>query len=123
MPDVALRAVSQADLAFLDRLDSDPTALGEFEWPGFHSPARLRKEWEANGLLSAASSRLVVTDADAVTGFVSWRTTAGSGSFCDLRRRDRAYKIRLRCPPLSTGPERGIIHPRLHETLGLRYTA
>jgi RimJ/RimL family protein N-acetyltransferase len=80
MPDVALRAVSHADLALLDRFDSDPTALGEFEWQGFHSPARLRKEWEANGLLSAACSRMAVTtDGDEMAGIVSWRTVARGG--------------------------------------------
>jgi [ribosomal protein S5]-alanine N-acetyltransferase len=80
MSDVALRALSRADLAVLERFDTDPNALGEFEWQGFHSPVRMSKEWEENGLLSAVSGRLAVTsDGVAVTGIVSWRTVARGG--------------------------------------------
>jgi hypothetical protein len=36
---VRLRAFTEDDLSFLDRLCTDPEVLGEFEWPGFHRSA------------------------------------------------------------------------------------
>jgi GNAT superfamily N-acetyltransferase len=36
--DLTLRAFREGDLEFLDRLDSEPAALGVFEWFGFRDP-------------------------------------------------------------------------------------
>ncbi|MET8274601.1 hypothetical protein ACWD7C_37395 [Streptomyces sp. NPDC005134] len=46
---VHLRAFTEGDLAFLDRLCTDPDVLGEFEWPGFGDPRARRKRWETDG--------------------------------------------------------------------------
>ena len=43
-----LRAFTEADLGFLDRLDADPDALGPFEWFGFRDPRTRRRRWESD---------------------------------------------------------------------------
>ena len=40
---VRLRAFTEDDLPFLDRLCTDPDVLGEFEWPGFTDPRARRR--------------------------------------------------------------------------------
>lgn len=37
-----LRAFAEGDLGFLERLDTDPAALGPFEWVGFAREGVLR---------------------------------------------------------------------------------
>jgi [ribosomal protein S5]-alanine N-acetyltransferase len=71
---VHLRAFTEDDLPFLDRLDSDPDALGEFEWPGFTDPRVRRKRWEEDGYISAESSAVAVRRADGtVVGMAVWK--------------------------------------------------
>jgi ribosomal-protein-alanine N-acetyltransferase len=71
---VRLRAFVEADLTFLDRLGSDPDALGEFEWPGFADPRSRRRRWEQDGYLGAESSAVaVVTEDGAVAGIATWK--------------------------------------------------
>ena len=50
---VRLRAFTENDLPFLDRLCTDPDVLGEFEWPGFIDPRTRRQRWERDGYISA----------------------------------------------------------------------
>lgn len=76
---VKLRAFGQDDLAFMERLDTDPTAAGEFEWQGFASSDRLRKQWEANGLVSDTSTQVVVVADDASAGVATWREIPRGG--------------------------------------------
>ena len=57
---VRLRAFTEADLDFLDRLDSDPGALGPFEWSGFRDPRTRRRRWQEDGFLGAESSAVAV---------------------------------------------------------------
>ncbi|WEH19880.1 GNAT family protein [Streptomyces sp. VNUA24] len=71
---VHLRAFTEADLGFLDRLCTDPEALGAFEWPGFGDPRARRKRWETDGYISAESSAVAIAGADdTVLGIVSWK--------------------------------------------------
>ena len=44
--------VSEDDLALLQRLYSDPLAVGEHEWHGWQDTRWLRREWAENGLLA-----------------------------------------------------------------------
>jgi hypothetical protein len=55
-----LRPFTEADLDFLDRLDTDPDALGPFEWFGFRDPRTRRRRWEKDGFLGAESSALAI---------------------------------------------------------------
>jgi RimJ/RimL family protein N-acetyltransferase len=71
--EVTLRPVQEQDLPFLDRLDLDPAAVGEFEWAGYAAAPRLRKRWNENGLLDGESGILVVSVEGAVAGIASWR--------------------------------------------------
>lgn len=71
---VRLRAFTEADLGFLDRLGTDPDALGEFEWPGFGDPRARRRRWEHDGYISAESSAIAIVGADdTVLGLVTWK--------------------------------------------------
>jgi len=71
---VHLRAFTEADLAFLDRLCTDPDALGEFEWPGFGDPRARRKRWEIDGYVSAESAAVAIARADdTVIGIATWK--------------------------------------------------
>jgi RimJ/RimL family protein N-acetyltransferase len=71
---VRLRAFTEDDLGFLDRLCTDPDALGEFEWPGFGDPRARRKRWESDGYISADSAAVAIVRADdTVIGIVSWK--------------------------------------------------
>ncbi|MEH0450259.1 GNAT family protein [Streptomyces sp. B21-102] len=71
---VHLRAFTEADLGFLDRLCTDPDALGEFEWPGFGDPRARRKRWEIDGCISAESAAVAIVLADdTVVGIAGWR--------------------------------------------------
>lgn len=72
---LALRAIGADDLDFLDRLCSDPDALGPFEWPGFGDVRARRRRWEQDGYAGPDSTVLAVVIADGtVAGIASWRT-------------------------------------------------
>jgi ribosomal-protein-alanine N-acetyltransferase len=71
---VRLRAFTEDDLPFLDRLCTDPDVLGEFEWPGFTDPRARRRRWERDGYISAESSAVAIVDPDgAVVGIATWK--------------------------------------------------
>lgn len=71
---VHLRAFTEADLPFLDRLCTDPDALGEFEWPGFGDPRARRKRWEIDGYISTESAAVAIARPDdTVTGIATWK--------------------------------------------------
>jgi RimJ/RimL family protein N-acetyltransferase len=71
---VRLRAFTEDDLPFLDRLCTDPDVLGEFEWPGFTDPRAHRRRWERDGYISAESSAVaIVGDDGTVVGIATWK--------------------------------------------------
>jgi len=71
---VRLRAFTEADLPFLDRLSTDPEALGEFEWPGLIDARTHRRRWERDGFISPESSAVAVVNADqVVVGMATWK--------------------------------------------------
>lgn len=77
---IRLRAFTEADLDFLDRLDTDPDALGTFEWFGFGDPCARRRRWEHDRYLGADSSALAVElDGREVAGLVSWKDIRRGG--------------------------------------------
>jgi RimJ/RimL family protein N-acetyltransferase len=78
---VALRAFREDDLPFLDRLCTDPDALGEFEWPGFVDVRARRRRWEKDGYIGAESTALAVVLPDGtVAGIASWQPHNRGGS-------------------------------------------
>ncbi len=70
---VSLRAFLEADLDFLDRLCTDPDALGTFGWHGFVNPNSCRQRWEKDGYVGEESTALAVVVDGEVAGLVSWR--------------------------------------------------
>ena len=69
-----LRAFTEGDLGFLERLDTDPEALGPFEWVGFRDARARRRRWERDGWVAAESTAVAVALADGtVAGIASWR--------------------------------------------------
>ena len=61
---VELRTFTEGDLTFLDRWNTDPAAVGPFEWMGFADPHKRRRRYEKDGYVSAESTTLVVSLTD-----------------------------------------------------------
>jgi [ribosomal protein S5]-alanine N-acetyltransferase len=77
---VTLRAFAEDDLPFLDRLDTDPAALGPFEWVGVRDPRARRRRWERDRFVAAESTAVAVVLADGtVAGIASWRAQDRGG--------------------------------------------
>jgi ribosomal-protein-alanine N-acetyltransferase len=75
-----LRAFAEGDLGFLERLDTDPEALGPFEWVGFRDARARRRRWERDGWVGADSTAVAVALADGtVAGIASWRAQDRGG--------------------------------------------
>jgi [ribosomal protein S5]-alanine N-acetyltransferase len=71
---VRLRAFTEDDLPFLDRLCTDPDVLGEFEWPGFTDSRARRRRWEQDGYISVDSSAVAIVRVDGtVVGIATWK--------------------------------------------------
>ncbi len=69
---LTLRAFCEDDLGFLDRLCTDPKALGPFEWAGFGDVRARRRRWEQDGFIGTDSAALAVVLADGtVAGIAS----------------------------------------------------
>jgi [ribosomal protein S5]-alanine N-acetyltransferase len=62
---LTLRAFREEDREFLDRLDTDPAALGPFEWFGFRDVRTRRRRWEHDGFVGQSPRH-----------WRSWRLTA-----------------------------------------------
>jgi len=70
---LVLRPFTDDDLSFIDRICTDPEALGVFEWSGFSDSRSVRRRWESDGLLGPTSYALAVAAPDgAVAGVASW---------------------------------------------------
>ena len=77
---LTLRAFAEDDLPFLERLDTDPAALGPFEWVGVRDARARRRRWERDGFVGAESSAVAVVLADGtVAGIASWRAQDRGG--------------------------------------------
>ena len=79
--DLTLRAFREEDLEFLDRLDTDPAALGPFEWFGFRDVRTRRRRWEHDGFVGPESTALAVVATDGtLIGIGSWKAAHRGGS-------------------------------------------
>ena len=68
-----LRAVEEADLEVLRRIDTDPELSQPFAWTGFRDYTVHRRRWESDGYLGDEDALLVVGDSQgAFRGLVSW---------------------------------------------------
>lgn len=77
---VTLRAFREEDLGFLDRLCTDPAALGPFEWVGFTDVRERRRRWERDGYVGADSTALAIALANGtVAGLASWKSAHRAG--------------------------------------------
>jgi len=114
---VALRQFVEAHLPFLERLDTDPDALGPYEWAGFTDARARRRRWETDGYVGAQSTALAVVSSDGtVIGIASWeaRTRGGQVGGC--------YEIGLALLPEHRGRGYGTTAQRLLVQHLLRYT-
>jgi len=114
---VTLRAFGEDDLPFLDRLCTDPDALGLFAWPGFIDVRTRRRRWEQDGYIGAESTALAVVLPDGtVAGITSWqpRNRGGSPGVC--------YEIGLALLPEHRGRGLGTAAQRLLVDHLFRYT-
>ena len=103
---VALRPVTEDDLAVLERLTNDSFAAGPHEWYGWSDPHVYRQRWHENGLLGSVGGMLMVTRGAEVAGFVNWRQiSTGPISFC--------WEIGIRLLPEARGQGAGAWAQRL----------
>jgi hypothetical protein len=73
VPDrVNLRPLTEADVDVLDRMENDPSAVGEHMWSGFRDPKRRRRRWEEDGCIGASSSMLAIASPDGAL-LVQWK--------------------------------------------------
>jgi [ribosomal protein S5]-alanine N-acetyltransferase len=82
---LSLRPFTERDLPFLDRLSTDPDALGPYEWAGYCDARARRRRWETDGYVGTTSTALaVVGPDDTVIGIASWeaRTRGGPIGAC-----------------------------------------
>ncbi|HZD00787.1 MAG TPA: GNAT family protein [Actinomycetes bacterium] len=105
--ELTLRAFREDDLGFLDQLDTDPEALGPFEWTGFSDVRARRRRWEQDGFIGTDSAALAVGLADGtVAGIASWKLkNYGSPGAC--------YEIGLALLPEHRGHGLGTTAQRL----------
>jgi RimJ/RimL family protein N-acetyltransferase len=76
-----LRAFTEADLPFMDRIVTDPEALGPFVWPGFRDTRSRRRRWEKDGYIGTESAALaVVLPDDSPIGIASWEASNRGGA-------------------------------------------
>jgi RimJ/RimL family protein N-acetyltransferase len=81
--EILLRPVTEGDLVVLDRFLVDPNATGAFQWYGWRDPARWRRAWAENGLLTDEGGHLMVARGGDPLGFVAWRhVRTGPHSYC-----------------------------------------
>ncbi len=106
---LALRAFRAEDLDFLDRLCSDPQALGPFEWVGFGDVRARRRRWEQDGYVAPDSTALAVVLSDGtLAGIASWKVRNRSDPDKGL-----SYEIGLALLPEHRGHGLGTMAQRL----------
>jgi [ribosomal protein S5]-alanine N-acetyltransferase len=76
---IALRAFREKDLPFLERINTDPDAVGPFVWSGFKDARARCRRWEKDGYVSADSAALAVVLADETVGIASWEANNRGG--------------------------------------------
>jgi ribosomal-protein-alanine N-acetyltransferase len=75
-----LRPFNEGDLPFLERLSTDPDALGPYEWAGFTDARSRRRRFDSDGYVSAQSTALAVVLPDqTVAGIASWEANTRGG--------------------------------------------
>ena len=114
---LTLRAFREEDLGFLDRLDTDPAALGAFEWFGFRDARTWRRRWEQDGFVAPDSTALAVVAGDG--------TLIGTGSFKAVSRGGSpgaCYEIGLALLPEYRGHGLGTAAQRLLVDYLFRFT-
>jgi RimJ/RimL family protein N-acetyltransferase len=78
--EISLRPFTEQDLPFLERLSTDPDALGPYEWAGYSDARSRRRRWETDGYVSTTSTALAVVGPDGmVVGIASWETRTRGG--------------------------------------------
>jgi RimJ/RimL family protein N-acetyltransferase len=115
--EITLRAFQEDDLPFLDRLCTDPGALGVFEWPGFVDVRARRRRWESDGYIGVESTALAVVLPDGtLAGIASWqaRDRGGSPGVC--------FEVGLALVPEHRGRGLGTAAHRLLVDHLFRYT-
>jgi ribosomal-protein-alanine N-acetyltransferase len=76
-----LRAFTEADRPFLERIVTDPEALGPFVWPGFKDARSRSRRWEKDGYIGTESAALaVVLPDDSPIGIASWEAHNRGGA-------------------------------------------
>ncbi|GAQ52998.1 GNAT family N-acetyltransferase [Streptomyces sp. LBUM 1476] len=72
---VTLRPVREDDLLVLEAFLVDAELTGPFQWFGWADPARFRRRWAENGMLTDDGGHLTVAADEDPVGFVAWHKT------------------------------------------------
>jgi Acetyltransferases, including N-acetylases of ribosomal proteins len=107
---LVFRAFQEFDLPFLDRLSTDPEALGPFLWPGFTDVRARRKRWEHDGYISPESTALAVVLSDGtVAGIATWEEQNWGGPRGVCYRVGLALLPEYRGKGLGTAAQRWLV--------------
>ncbi|QKW40548.1 GNAT family N-acetyltransferase [Actinomadura sp. NAK00032] len=74
--------MAEGDLAFVERLRTDPELAGPFLWEGWSDPRRFRRRWESDGMLGEENGNLLVVRGGGPVGLVSYRRVAAFRTWC-----------------------------------------
>ncbi|WP_246561393.1 GNAT family N-acetyltransferase [Streptomyces roseirectus] len=72
---MTLRPVREDDLPVLEAFLVEPELAGPFQWFGWADPARFRRRWAEDGMLTPDGGHLTVAAGGAPVGFVAWHKT------------------------------------------------
>ncbi len=121
---LALRAFTEDDLAFLQRINTDPDALGSFVWSGFKDPRARCRRWEKDGYVSAESTALAVVLSDeTLIGIASWEANNRGGPYGGCYEIGLALLPEYRGRGLGTAAQRLLVEHLFTFTLANRLEA
>lgn len=81
--EVALRAIREDDLIFLQQLITDPADQGSFMWQGFRDSREWRQRWQAtSSFIRNSGGELMIVAQEDRAGIVSWSEHQWFGRTC-----------------------------------------
>src|SRR5947208_10193001 len=120
----ALRAFTEADLPFLQRIVTDPQALGSFVWPGFKDAQARCRRWEKDGYIGTDTAALaVVLPDDSLVGIASWEANNRGGAAGGCYEIGLALLPQYRGRGLGTAAQRLLVEHLFAFTLAHRLEA
>jgi ribosomal-protein-alanine N-acetyltransferase len=121
---ITLRPLGEQDGAFLERLNTDPDAVGPYIWSGFTDPRARRRRWEKDGYIGTESAAVAVVLGDGtIVGIASWEARPRGGPAGGCFEIGLALLPEHRGRGLGTAAQRLLVHHLFTCTLAHRLEA